>query len=180
MIDSHDDTEFLGTPVANVPGGDTAPGLNLGHLSGLIGYMLRRAQLAVFQDFARAHAEFGLRPAQYAALTIIERNPGQKQKDVSEALGIKRANFVAMCDELERLGLAERRQLPSDRRSYALYLTHKGKALLRRLHPAIAENERKLVALIGEDGRERLIEMLTALAAFGHREVPDTGPERNR
>jgi DNA-binding MarR family transcriptional regulator len=180
MIDSHDDTEIFAGRVASEPGGDTVGGPDLGHLPGLIGYMLRRAQLAVFQDFARAHADFGLRPAQYAALTIIERNPGLKQKDVSEALGIKRANFVAMCDELERLGLAERQQLPSDRRSYALYLTGKGKALLRKLHPAIAEHERKLVALIGGDGHARLIEMLTALATFSHEDVPGARSERNR
>lgn len=170
MMDKTDDSYLpaepaptpIQTPEASVP---SRP--DLGQLPCLIGYMLRRAQLAVFQDFARVHAEHGIRPAQYAALTIIERNPGLKQKDVGEALGIKRANFVAMCDELERLGLAERRQIPTDRRSYALYLTRKGKALLKKLHPAIAESERRLVALIGEDGRERLIAMLAVLSQLG-------------
>ena len=140
--------------------------VDLGHLPGLIGYMLRRAQLAVFQDFARRYAEFGIRPAQYAALTIIERNPGLKQKDVSEALGIKRANFVAMCSELESLGLAERHQPPADRRSYALHLTRKGKALMKKLHAANAEHEQGFIARIGEENRDRLIAILAELAEF--------------
>lgn len=141
--------------------------VDLGHLPGVIGYMLRRAQLAVFQEFARIYAPFGIRPAQYAVLTIIERNPGLKQKDVSEALGIKRANFVAMCDELEKLGLAARRQVATDRRSYALHLTKKGEALMKKLHAANEEHEARLIRRIGEEGRERLIPLLTALAASG-------------
>jgi DNA-binding MarR family transcriptional regulator len=142
--------------------------VDLGHLPGLIGYMLRRAQLAVFQDFARAYAELGIRPAQYAALTIIERNPGLKQKDVSEALGIKRANFVSMCDELEKLDLAVRRQIETDRRSYALHLTRKGKALMRKLHTINREHEDRLIAKIGQEGRDHLIAALTTLAAGGN------------
>jgi DNA-binding MarR family transcriptional regulator len=140
--------------------------VDLGPLPELIGYMLRRAQLAVFQDFARSYAKFGIRPAQYAVLTVIERNPGLKQKDVSEALGIKRANFVAMCDELEKLGLASRRQVITDRRSYALHLTRKGETLMRKLHAVNAEHEGRIVQLIGEDGRNRLIPLLTALAGL--------------
>jgi DNA-binding MarR family transcriptional regulator len=145
-----------------------APALDLGHLPELIGYMLRRAQLAVFQDFAQTYAEVGIRPAQYAALTVIERNPGLKQKDVSAALGIKRANFVAMCDELEALGLAARRPIATDRRSYALHLTRKGRALMKTLHAANQEHEMRLTAQIGEEGRARLIVLLTALAATGN------------
>jgi DNA-binding MarR family transcriptional regulator len=156
-----------GTPRGSagaVPARAASDTVDLGNLPGLIGYMLRRAQLAVFQDFARTYAKFGIRPAQYAVLTIIERNPGLKQKDVSEALGIKRANFVAMCDELEKLGLAMRRQVATDRRSYALHLTRKGELLMKKLHAANREHEARLIGEIGQEGRDRLIPLLTALA----------------
>ena len=82
--------------------------IDLGPLPELIGYVLRRAQLAVFQDFFAAFAPFDIRPAQFSVLTIIERNPGLTQTQVAEALGIKRTNFVGMLDELEKRGLAER------------------------------------------------------------------------
>lgn len=141
--------------------------IDLGHMPNLVGYMLRRAQLAVFQDFAKAYAKYEIRPAQYAALTIIERNPGLKQREVSTALGIKRANFVAMCDELEKRGLAERRPIRTDRRSYALHLTEKGEALMGELHALNADYEARFDAAIGEEGRHRLIEMLTVLAQMG-------------
>ena len=153
------------------PSGPAAKCVDLGRLPGLIGYVLRRAQVAVFQDFERSYAEFAIRPAQYGALTVIERNPGLKQTEVGAALGIKRANFVAMCDELEARGLIVRRVQAADRRSYALHLTRKGKALMARLHEANAAHEAKLIAAIGDAGREQLLTLLTRLAALGNGEA---------
>ena len=48
-----------------------------------------------------------LRPTEFAVLSLIATNPGQKQTEVAEQLGIKRANFVALMDCLETRGLAE-------------------------------------------------------------------------
>jgi len=91
--------------------------IDLGPLPHLVGYMLRRAQLAVFQDFWRGYEAFDIRPAQYAVLLVIERNPGLRQSQVSAALNIKRANLVALLDSLESRGLARRVPVATDRRS---------------------------------------------------------------
>ncbi len=141
--------------------------LDLGPLPGLIGYALRRAQVAVYHDFARTYAEFDIRPVQYAVLTVIERNPGHKQTAVGAALGIKRANFVALCDELERRSLIVRRHIPNDRRSYALHLTPKGEALLKQLHLANAEHEARIAAALGAADRDGFLGLLTAIAGLG-------------
>ena len=138
--------------------------LDMGPLPELIGYVLRRAQLAVFQDFFGAFAPFDIRPAQFSVLTVIERNPGLTQSQVAEALGIKRTNFVGMLDELERRGLAERRQTARDKRSYALHLTTEGAALMRRLKPVLKAHESRMVGKVGEDGRDALIALLREIA----------------
>ena len=143
--------------------GERGKSIDLGPLPELIGYVLRRAQLAVFQDFFGAFAPFDVRPAQFSVLTIIERNPGLTQTQVAEALGIKRTNFVGMLDELEKRGLAERRQA-RDKRSYALYLTADGAALMRRLKPVLKAHENRMVGLVGEEGRDRLIALLHDIA----------------
>src|SRR5438477_4688170 len=137
--------------------------IDLGPLPELIGYVLRRAQLAVFQDFFAAFAPFDIRPAQFSVLTVIERNPGLTQSQVAEALGIKRTNFVGMLDELETRGLAERRQA-GDKRSYALYLTADGAALMRKLRPLFKALESRIVRKPGEQGRDALIGLLRDIA----------------
>jgi DNA-binding MarR family transcriptional regulator len=137
--------------------------IDLSPLAGLIGYMLRRAQIAVFQDFFRTFGEVDIRPAQYSVLAIIERNPGRKQSEVSAALGIKRANFVALLDALERRGLAERRPAAADLRSYALHLTPDGAKLMRKLRQLQMSHERRFIDRIGGRGRDRLIKLLTEI-----------------
>ena len=134
--------------------------LDLGELPELSGYMLRRAQFAAFNDFLRYFEDLNVRPVQYAVIAVIDNNPGLKQSQVSEALGIKRANLVAILDALERRGLARREAVASDRRSHALRLTDKGAALMQELRQRALEHEKRLASAIGEDGRKQLLKLL--------------------
>jgi len=145
---------------AEVTGGKGAAGVDLGNLPDLIGYALKRTQLAVYQDFQRTFAELNIRPVQYAIITVIGCNPGLKQSQLSAALEIKRANIVALLDELEERGLATRSPVASDRRSYALHLTEKGAALLKRLQELSVDEERRLASRIGQKERAQLLVLL--------------------
>lgn len=156
-------------------GGDVAikgAGVSLGPLAGRLGYALRRAQIAVFRDFFAAFAEHDIRPAQYSILTVIEANPGLKQTQVCDALGIKRTNFVAMIDELEARDLVRRDAAPGDRRSHALVLTRAGAELTPRLHRLSEAHERRIVACLGEVGHARMLEAMRSLA-----EALESAPE---
>lgn len=136
----------------------------LGPLSEFLGYALRRAQLVVFDDFFQTFADLGLRPAQFGLLVVINQNPGLKQTDASAALGIQTPNFVALVDELERRGLAQRLPTQNDRRSHALHLTKAGEALLKRVMVRQAEHEERMTARIGKAGREQMMLLLDKLA----------------
>ena len=141
------------------------PPVDVGPLAGMIGYVLRRAQLSVFEDVIASFAHLDLRPAQYSVLVLLGHAPGLKQSDVAAALGIQRANFVVLFDGLERRGLAQRSPAPHDRRSYALFLTEAGKDLLARARELETAHEARLDEKLGPGGRERLLELLGRLAA---------------
>jgi DNA-binding MarR family transcriptional regulator len=145
-------------------------GVDYGPLDRRIGYLLRRAQIAVFKDFFAAFEVYDIRPGQYSILTVIERNPGLKQGEVSAALGIKRANFVAMIDELERRGLVRRDPAPHDRRSYALNLTDKGARLTPQLHSVSERHEQHMIDAIGEAKYRALAAPLKTLARLSDAE----------
>jgi hypothetical protein len=70
--------------------------LQLGELSELLGYVLKRAQLKVFEDFLRCVESLQLTPAQFSVLILLEKNPGRNQTEIANTLGILRPNFVAM------------------------------------------------------------------------------------
>lgn len=132
----------------------------------IIGYKLRRAQLVVFQDFLQTFGEMKLRPAEFSVLSMIARQPGLKQTDIAEALGIKRANFVSLMDGLEARGLADRRKGDVDRRSHSLHLTAKGRRFVREMMEVWNTHENRMIERLGGTAeRDRLIELLDRLLA---------------
>ena len=156
-----------GAQVANELPAPAARATDVGPLAQMIGYALRRAQLTVFEEVIANFAHLDLRPAQYSVLVLLGHAPGLKQSEVATALGIQRANFVVLFDGLERRGLAKRSPAPNDRRSYALYLTEAGKALLERANRREAELEQKLDVRLGPGGREQLLDLLGRLVRHG-------------
>lgn len=130
-------------------------------LDQIIGYKLRRAQLLVFQDFIESFAKLKLRPAEFSVLALIARTPGQKQTEIAGQLGIKRANFVALMDGLERRGLAERRKAVGDKRSHSLHLTPEGARFAQKMSAIWAAHEQRLVdRLGGPKARDALLQLL--------------------
>jgi DNA-binding MarR family transcriptional regulator len=140
-----------------------APAVDVGPLGEMIGYALRRAQLAVFDAAIRGFSELDLRPTQYSVLALVRHKPGLKQSDVAAALGIQRANFVTLLDALEQRGLARRSPAPHDRRSYALHLTEDGQRVLARANALVGDIEARLDARLGPGGREQLLALLRRL-----------------
>lgn len=125
-----------------------------------VGYLLRRAQLMVFDDVIRTLEPHGLRPATYSALVVIDANPGRSQREIASALGIQRPNFVAMMDEFETRGLAERLPSPTDKRSHALRLTERGKALLVEANKAVKAHEKRIGQKFTPEGIKTLMTIL--------------------
>ena len=109
------------------------PGIDYGGLDDLLGYELRRAQLAGFEAFHRATAGVDITPPRYTALTFLGANPGLSQTDLGAALGTARSGAMLLTNWLEARGLAERRRRNGDGRAWGLYLTARGKALISRL-----------------------------------------------
>jgi DNA-binding MarR family transcriptional regulator len=136
----------------------------LGILDGLLGYHLRRAQLAVFQHFAATVGAAGITPAQLGVLCVINANPGLSQTRLGTALGIDRSTVVGMIDQLEGQGLVRRTPSPNDRRSHALQLSEPGATALRRFEAAVRAHENAVASRLGPADRRRLIALLRRIA----------------
>ena len=141
--------------------------IDYGPLRQRLGYVMRRAQLAIFEDFIETCALEDIRPGQYSALTIIDCNPGLSQAQVASALGIKTPNFVSMVDEMQARGLLRRAALPGDRRRHALVLTAEGRRLTAALHSRADIHEQRLMACVGEQVHRRMFGWLAAIAGLG-------------
>lgn len=130
-----------------------------------IGYWLRRAQQTVLHDFSETFVPYDLRPAEFSLLMLLANQPGIKQSDAAEILGIQRANFVALVDALQQRGLAERRKPDSDRRVQSLFLTRQGTDFVVETSGKWRQHEGRMISRLGSiEDRDQLVELLTRLA----------------
>lgn len=138
--------------------------LDLADLDDMLGYHLRRAQVAVFADFMTTVASSKLKPAEFSILLLLHANPGRKQADIAAVLGIKRPNFVVTLSRLIERGLVAQQQAEADRRSSALYISEKGLALLIRTRSLLEAHEARLTQRLGGLDRTTLIDVLKSIA----------------
>jgi DNA-binding MarR family transcriptional regulator len=69
---------------------------------------------------------FGLTPNDSKALSTLDGKEGKPMRALAEAWGTDASNATWVVDRLERLGLAERRLIASDRRVKLVVLTARG------------------------------------------------------
>ena len=136
------------------------PGLALAPLTELAGFMLRLAQLRVFEAFYAELGPRGIRPGQISILTAIGANPGVRQGTLAKALSVKRSNMAKIVSLLEGQGLVARRVPRSDRRSVELNLTAAGRDFVDRALPDIDANDRAATAMLTVRERTTLMRLL--------------------
>ncbi len=144
--------------------GATGTAARRGVLPNLLGYQLRRAQIAVFQNFARAMTDFDITPGRFGVLEVIAANAGLSQSELGAILGIDRSTVVAVIDRLEADGLVRRMKAPNDRRSHALQLSEKGAVTLAILEQRVAAHERDIAAGLSAAERKTLLKLLSRIA----------------
>lgn len=107
------------------------------NLAGSLGFLVGRANAAMRAGFNRAIAGAGIAATteQWGVLNIVRASPGIIQSEIAERSMKDRTNVTRMLDLLEKNGHIERRADADDRRSYRIYITSSGEALLERLAP---------------------------------------------
>jgi DNA-binding MarR family transcriptional regulator len=135
-------------------------GLNLGPLASLLGYRLRRAQLAVYEDFQRDAPSPQLAPSQVGILVVIEHNPDMTQQQLCQGIGVDKSTFAISLDRLADRGLVARVRSEDDRRRNSLRLTAKGQTTLKAMLGHIERHERRVFARLSAAERPALMKML--------------------
>jgi DNA-binding MarR family transcriptional regulator len=133
-------------------------------LSRRAGFLLVQLGTHAHRRFAERLAALELHPRHFGMLSHLAASEGQSQQALSMALGIHRSAVVALVDDLEQRGLAERRRDPGDRRAYTLFLTSTGRNLLEELRRAADDEDAELLAALDASERSQLITLLQRVA----------------
>ena len=144
-----------------------AIGLDLDCLPTLLGFNIRRAQIALWRDFNRNVAEGFVRPGVFSALLLARANPGIAQIEIANQLGIDKASVVALVDRMEDAGWVTRKRSTDDRRRQGIFLTPAGVKTCSSLKKEMIEHERKFVTRYTEQELRVLISLLRRLHDAG-------------
>lgn len=131
------------------------------------GYLLYRLGLRSGQLFNACLQQSGLRLRHYAVLRFLAGADGALQRELSTRLGYDPSAIVGLVDDLEKLGFAERRPSPDDRRSRIVVLTESGRGFLRDTDEAGLRVTGELLGPLDPAERESLHALLLRIAEDG-------------
>lgn len=110
----------------------------------------------------RRLAPMGLNVRLCGVLNLLAEGP-ISQHELGDQLGIDRTTIVELIDELESQGAVVRRRNASDRRSYALSLTPKGRTIQKRASRAFDGAAGEFFNALKPAERQQLRDMLQRL-----------------
>jgi DNA-binding MarR family transcriptional regulator len=136
------------------------------------GYLLARLGEASRRRFQKALEPERLHPRDFGVMTMVAAQPGMSQQQLHEKTAIDPSSMVAVIDELEARGLAERRPHPEDRRTRAIFLTDNGQEALARVRVLAANLQREFFGALTAEERKTLHALLKKLAGSTVRKQP--------
>jgi DNA-binding MarR family transcriptional regulator len=136
----------------NLPG-DTSPFA--------LGLLMRKAHDRAAGELVAAIRPLGIELRHFAVMIELANHRPQSQKELGDRVGRDTAGMVRVIDDLERLGYAERRPHPSDRRIRAVQLTERGLAAFDTAHRAAKPISEALTAHLRAGEAEQLMDLLT-------------------
>src|SRR5215212_3797630 len=128
------------------------------------GYLLTFIAEYATDRFERAVAAHGIRSRHASVLVVIDAEGPMSQRALGRRLRIDKSPMVGVLDDLERLGLAERRRSDSDRRVQAIHLTAKGRKVLASVMEIADSENARTFEVLDDSERELLHDLLLRVA----------------
>jgi DNA-binding MarR family transcriptional regulator len=119
----------------------------------VIGLYLFMAYGRLLRSMSRGTRFAAINPVAIGVPALLTAHPGLSQTELADLMGVERMTAGLQVRQCIKAGLVTRRHSPVDGRKYALYVTPKGRANLRRIGRLIPAHEQSLFG--GLSARER-------------------------
>jgi len=117
---------------------------------------LMRASETINNKLNRHLAEANLTASQFGVLEALHHLGSLNQRSLAEKLLKSGGNITMVIDNLEKSDLVVRKRDPKDRRSIQIYLTDKGKKLIKSFFPEHLERIMEIFDSISEKDKTEL------------------------
>lgn len=127
-----------------------------------MGFLLSRATWAMNNFVNRMLRENGLSDisvAYFAVLHALWENDGLSISELGEKAQLEKSTMTSLIDRMEGSGLLRRRDHPTDRRAYQIYLTPRGGELEEKLDQVVGRAYQHLTKGIPEKDLQKATEV---------------------
>ncbi|MFO1273100.1 MAG: MarR family transcriptional regulator [Rubrivivax sp.] len=135
----------------------------------MAGHLIRRLHQQSTQVFQARMQDAGveLTSVQFAALDVIERQPGIDQASLAATISFDRATMGGVVDRLEAKGLLRREVSAQDRRARLLRLTPEGARLLAASRPLVEALQADILAPLTPAERQSFVALARKALGLG-------------
>jgi DNA-binding MarR family transcriptional regulator len=142
------------------------------------GHLIRRLQQIAVALFVAECEALELTPVQYASLTAIRDVPDLDVTRLSSLVALDKATLAKVIERLEAKGWIRRTSSDDDKRVKLLSVTPKGRKALTAAEPRVRRCQRRILAPLAEEERQRFMKMLERLveANNGYSRAPMRAP----
>lgn len=125
-----------------------------------LGFMMGTTYRKLSALFQNGLKEYDITPEQWSVLFQVDRTEGLIQKDIAKRSGKDKPTTTRILDHLEGKGLVYKRTGENDRRSFKVYITEKGRALIKETFPIEDQVTDEIMNCISSDEYELLMGLL--------------------
>lgn len=121
---------------------------------------------------------YGLKRPEYVVLYSLGLTDGGSARDISETSGFPKNTLSRAIKRLELMDLIESRdKAPGGRRTQALHLSPKGRALFDETRPAFEAQERRMLTTLTRGERQMLFELMSKVVLGAQDWAGDLPPQ---
>ena len=125
-----------------------------------IAILHRREQKYMIQTMK----EYGIGYSGYNFLFYLSANPGSSQKEMCENMAVDEALAARTMKKLQEQGFVERKKSEENGRSYAIYLTEKGKKTIPQMRKALTVWWSQILSVLSEEEQQIIVHGLEKMA----------------
>lgn len=132
-------------------------------LDGSIGFLLARTARSMKRTLEARLAEYNITATQYIVLEVLADQDGISLSRMGNRLYFDNPTITGIIDRMERDGLVERRRIADDRRVINIFLTQKGRDILRRIGEVAREVNDEATSDLSEKEKADFIHILNSI-----------------
>lgn len=133
-----------------------------------VGMLLMHLGRDVDARLRRQLSAYGLSPRHGFTLSHLCENGPTSQQSLLEVLDVDPSVLVAILNDLENAGLAERKRDPEDRRRHIVEMSEQGRTALTAMEGTIDTIERELLADLSPADADQLRALLSKVRSPAH------------